>query len=776
MRPQFDLYKRNYHSLSVRDLLEARDAYHVYLAHLDNVFATAIGLFRIREDDADAEDYTATKHAAQKRGEYTTRRLDNTVVRPWSWPCVLVFVSNWLKPEEAAKQRDRLVPPFLFMPDGRVVPVCVIEAPLEDRDDRTLNPTGFSGHRIGGGYPVLSVVQGREHIGSLGCVVTDGNAYYALTNQHVAGPAGQETYTIINGKRHRIGVSAPLSLRDVPFAQAYEGLPGAHTRSNLDVGLIRMDDMAQWTAQILGLGELGTLVDFNGDTATLDWLGTPVVAFGGASGKLTGEIQALFYRYRTVGGTDYVSDFLIGGRPGEVLATRPGDSGTLWCVDPDGAEVVKGKKAAAEPRTFRPIAMEWGGQRMIAGTAGNVAQFALATSVAVACRELDVDIVRDWNVGHSEYWGAVGHYKIAQMACVAVSAPLRNFLEANLEAISYAPDNIDKNKIKRDPTHFVPLADVPDIVWKTNMNHDANVNRPQENWQHYADMDMPGADGVTLLDLCGHNPTRLDLQAWKDFYQNAAPLNGKPVNQGSLPFRVWQIFDEMLAFRAADDEEKFVCAAGILAHYVGDSCQPLHSSMHSDGLNGSQTGVHSTYEEKMIDAFSDELRTKLDDFLASNPAPAAQSIANGHDAAAAVVDLIRRTHANLPPEHICEVYNGLGGGQSKATIAGLWSELADATVTCIADGLRTLAALWESAYQNGAGNTKFSGGISTDALQTIYEKKNFLESLHLAHLDPAKYVAPAGAGNGSKPKLLPKLAATATKKTHTQKHKTRKRA
>ena len=43
--------KRDFSSLSVRDLLEARDAYHVHLAHLANVIATAIGRYRIRLGD-----------------------------------------------------------------------------------------------------------------------------------------------------------------------------------------------------------------------------------------------------------------------------------------------------------------------------------------------------------------------------------------------------------------------------------------------------------------------------------------------------------------------------------------------------------------------------------------------------------------------------------------------------------------------------------------------------------------------------------------------------
>lgn len=39
-----DPYWHNFISLSVKDLLKARQAYHFHLMQMDNVFATAIGL------------------------------------------------------------------------------------------------------------------------------------------------------------------------------------------------------------------------------------------------------------------------------------------------------------------------------------------------------------------------------------------------------------------------------------------------------------------------------------------------------------------------------------------------------------------------------------------------------------------------------------------------------------------------------------------------------------------------------------------------------------
>ena len=53
--PRFGL-REDFHSLSVQDLLEARDHYHVHLSHRENVIGTAIGLYRIRSHDPDAKD------------------------------------------------------------------------------------------------------------------------------------------------------------------------------------------------------------------------------------------------------------------------------------------------------------------------------------------------------------------------------------------------------------------------------------------------------------------------------------------------------------------------------------------------------------------------------------------------------------------------------------------------------------------------------------------------------------------------------------------------
>src|ERR1700743_3359103 len=88
----------NFASLSVRDLLEARDTYHYHLMSKANVVGTAIGLYLIRHD----ESWPTRKGEAKSPSNKKTypRTLSNSEVRDYSWPCILAFVSSWQSEEE----------------------------------------------------------------------------------------------------------------------------------------------------------------------------------------------------------------------------------------------------------------------------------------------------------------------------------------------------------------------------------------------------------------------------------------------------------------------------------------------------------------------------------------------------------------------------------------------------------------------------------------------------------------------------------------------------
>ena len=142
-------------------------------------------------------------------------------------------------------------------------------------------------------------------------------------------------------------------------------------------------------------------------------------------------------------------------------------------------------------------------------------------------------------------------------------------------------------------------------------------------------------------------------------------------SRGLLPFRVWQIYDAMVSFVREGKVAEFVCAGGILSHYVGDSCQPLHISYMFNGdpdhlVPGTVrnhktgeiqpghvaagTGVHAAYEDEMIDRHVEEVITGVDTKL--NPASRRPLVKGGHAATVAVVDLMQQTFEAIPPREI----------------------------------------------------------------------------------------------------------------------------
>lgn len=726
--------KYDFSSLTLEDLLEARDNYHVHLANLDHVVGTAVGKYLIREVDPDAK----RPDKENPRPVGTPRTLSNTVIQPWSWPAVLVFVNKWATPEELDKKPEEFVPRLLYLPDGRVIPVCVVFAPETYKIPPPLVDLQFPAGLIGGGYPVFSEVQAQKHIGSIGCLVTDGHSVYALTNRHVAGPPGQESHSFLDGERQLLGRSDGRSVNTIPFDKAYAGWPGAKTISHMDAGLIRLEDLTQWTSQVYGIGEMGPLLDANVSNIDINLIGLPVKAYGSVSGELNGDVKALFYRFKTVGGVDYVADYLIGPRDGEkTLPTRPGDSGTIWFWDIAVDELFTGKNnhsadngAGAEPGQVRrerppPIAIQWGGHSVLEEGSQASMEFALATNLSNVLRELDVELYRDWGLGQREYWGKVGHYKIGAKACdLVASTKLYTLMQNNVDRVALPDEVITRDDLPmNNQEKFIALADVPDLRWRSLRRKDAA--------NHFALLDKKReSDGKSLLDLWREGIDNLNAETWVQIYKDLDVT--KVQHQGALPFRVWQIYEEMVKAVRLQEVTRFVAAAGILAHYVADACQPLHVSWLHHGEHAGEARVHSVYETSLLDRYRVEMIAGINNIL--DGSEVIGGFRGGQEAANATMQLMEYTLQTLPPGEVIEAYNQYSG---RERLPHMWEVLGDRTIDCMAEGAVYLAEMWENAWQEGGGNRISNsklGPVSKAALKRLYLNKNFLESRWLKEM------------------------------------------
>lgn len=729
--------ERNYASLSVKDLLEARDLYHYHLIHKANVVGTAVGLYLIRKSDpwpTSNKSDAKNRRSNRLKGE---RTFDNSSVRDYSWPCVLVFVDTWIDEDNFGARKnsvhpENIVPKTLYMPDGRTVPVCVVKVSPAAAAAAPLPKMHWPETLIGGGFPILCDTQGSKRVASIGCLVSDGHTIYALTNRHVAGPEGRPITTIMRGGEVEIGRSSSKQLTRLPFTTVYGDFAGKRTWLTLDIGLVEIADLNDWTSQVYGLGLVGALADLSERNISLRLVEARTVAYGAYSGRLQGRIKALFYRHRSIGGYDDVSDFLIAPDPDYPFQTQPGDSGTIWHLEPtDPSEPV------------RPLAIEWGGQTFLSGIREGGFNFALATSLSNVCKLLDVELVRDHNSGAKPYWGKTGHYSIGAYACDRLqSKKLSALMKANRDRVSFELSGLDPKAIEqaiRDAKaegSFVPLADVPDVVWKQGAGTIKGGRRGginPENPTHYADIDQPHPGSAeTLRDICKADPSKVTVADWQAYYD--ALGHTEPRERGLLPFRVWQFFDTMVEAAAAGNVAAFVCAAGIVAHYVGDACQSLHGSYLANGYPDERgAGVHSAYEAVMIDNNSEVLFALIDeDFAADSSKP--RLLKNGREVAVAIFNLMDRTASALPPATIVDAYIETGGGKSRRVIDALWQQFGKATSSAMADGAKILALIWDSAWAAGQGDSipqKQLRPIDRDELRELYEDVNFVPSLVL---------------------------------------------
>jgi len=722
---------RNFQSLALSDLVEARAHYHVHLTNKANVVGTAVGLYLIRNDGVPPD---------------AARTFANSGVRDDSWPCVLVMVSEWQTRDQfngSALAIHDLIPPTLYMPDGRTIPVCVVEV-----RPSSPSPAGaawrYAQASFGPGVQLSSAVQGAVHFGTAGCLVTDGRLTYALTNRHVAGGPGRISATIGTASQE-IGSSSDLSVAKRPFHAVYPAFPDDRALLNLDAGLVELDRVESWRPDNIGLGVTGPLFDLNEYNIGVSLIDTEVVGFGAATGRLEGKIKALFYRYKSVGGYDYVSDFLIEPATDAVQA-HPGDSGAIWHVPAQ----LSGKPI------YQPLAMEWGGQG-VHGQSERASNFSLATSLSAIFAAFDVDLVTSGSSAAAPFWGAMGHYAIGELATTLLTSKgLRDLMTANSALLTPPLPAVEQRQYVHGD--FVPLCDVPDLVWKNVVEgktcgsrkgaaggRDIACDTGPEHPNHFADVDMDGGGGTTFLEQCIANTALITEQAWLSYYLR----NGhtQPRDQGCLPFRCKQIFNAMLDALARGDLLRFLCASGVLAHYVGDACQPLHCSQYADGDQARDRvmqedklkswygkGVHSTYEDDMVELKPDDLFSSVKSHLQGAVLRPVER--TGDDAATRSVLVMSYAFGKIRPMALVDAYVELGGKRNKTVAGGLYDKFADSTADIMAEGARALAELWEAAWQTGGGET-LAGQIrafTEDDVRTVYTDTGFVKSMTLKQM------------------------------------------
>src|SRR5262249_33809019 len=147
-------------------------------------------------------------------GPKQARTLENSEVRDYSWPCVLVFVSEWVDESLFGKRQSLsgFIPKAIYMPDGRSVPICIVLAPPVTTAPPPMSVDSDDHGASSGGVLIHTKVQGVERRATLGCLVSDGHTIYGLSNRHVCGEPGAEIMVTRRGRSEKIGISSAKQL------------------------------------------------------------------------------------------------------------------------------------------------------------------------------------------------------------------------------------------------------------------------------------------------------------------------------------------------------------------------------------------------------------------------------------------------------------------------------------------------------------------------------------------------------------------------------------
>jgi hypothetical protein len=246
---------------------------------------------------------------------------------------------------------------------------------------------------------------------------------------------------------------------------------------------------------------------------------------------------------------------------------------------------------------------------------------------------------------------------------------------------------------------------------------------------------------------------------WREYFDGFA-ASGVGPEEGALPFRVWQLWDLMVDALKAKGVKSFVATAGVLAHYVGDASQPLHSSYLHHGpipmldrpggkfpvrrgtaeyeefKKQRPAKIHAVYEQMMMEVDTLDALESVDALLDSAHVTST-GIDNGWEAARATFDVMSDALARLPPETLIGLDDPTLTQPERARRFWASAKVRSETIRSLAASTVLLARLWASAWRVGKGKNLPAAKLnvfSEPELQALYKTKGFAPALTLTQM------------------------------------------
>lgn len=195
-------------------------------------------------------------------------------------------------------------------------------------------------------------------------------------------------------------------------------------------------------------------------------------------------------------------------------------------------------------------------------------------------------------------WGKQGHAIINQTAALILA------------------ESEDRDFLREHAFDLAFFANVPDITWKQEKTYTT------EEPQHFMDIEVFERE-LKIKKAKTKGPYKINEAFLLDREEFDSKYPNISVKAGRSWWRTREIYDllhkqsEFLADNKMSKKERhglqaqWLVLAGVLGHYVGDLSQPLHLTENFDGQLSSQKGVHSFFEDKMVNLLIPKLSTDV---------------------------------------------------------------------------------------------------------------------------------------------------------------------
>ncbi len=194
------------------------------------------------------------------------------------------------------------------------------------------------------------------------------------------------------------------------------------------------------------------------------------------------------------------------------------------------------------------------------------------------------------SVETSHAWGRRGHSIVGTTAGYLLSEEVKDdFYKSHSYDLGY-------------------YANTPDFIWKEPATY------AKEHKQHYHDKEIFDRG---LKDYKGPEALEMSREEFDAKFPNI------PLDAGRAFWRVRELYELLaatstkLAQTELTKKERFghqanwLLTAGVIGHYIGDLGQPLHVTENFNGQLTKQEGVHSFFEDAVVDEYYGSLEQKV---------------------------------------------------------------------------------------------------------------------------------------------------------------------